>query len=83
MPNSIIEIIRKVSVVYNQNICEEIINENIFLNELFTKNIFQSKKKYTIEDYTKNLNEIKKINGEMKEIEGQVEEFINKITKNK
>lgn len=83
LPNSIIEIIRKVSVVYNQNICEEIINENIFLNELFTKNIFQSKKKYTIEDYTKNLNEIKKINGEMKEIEGQVEEFINKITKNK
>ena len=74
-------ILQKCSLIYNNNIHEEVINEDLFLNKINQKNVNKNnnKKKYSIEDYKNNLNKIKGINEEIKELENKILTFANKI----
>ena len=74
-------ILQKCSSIYNNNIHEEVINEDLFLNKINQKNvnINNNKQKYSIEDYKNNLNKLKSINEEIKELENKILSFTNRI----
>ena len=64
----IIKLLKNSSKIYNAE-KENIIDENEFLKEIRNNNDENNKSKYAIENFEKNLNKIKEVNEEIKEIE--------------
>ena len=74
------EIIQKSSLIYNEIINEEIINEDAFLNNIYLNQMkINEKKKYCLKDFKNNVNKMKSINKEMKEIKNKILKFAEKI----
>ena len=74
------EIIQKSSLIYNEIINEEIINEDAFLNNIYLNQMkINEKKKCCLKDFKNNLNKMKSINKEMKEIKNKILKFAEKI----
>ena len=74
----IIKLLKNSSKIYNAE-KENIIDENEFLKEIRNNNDENNKNKYAIENFEKNLNKIKEVNEEIKEIEKKMNDFIYKI----
>ena len=74
----IIKLLKNSSKIYNAE-KENIIDENEFLKEIRNNNDENNKSKYAIENFEKNLNKIKEVNEEIKEIEKKMNDFIYKI----
>ena len=66
------------SSIYNEAIYEEI-NDDEFLNDIDLNQNKNFHQKYSIKDFENNLNKIKNINKELKEIENKIQIFTNKI----
>ena len=74
------EIIQKSSLIYNEIINEEIINEDAFLNNIYLNQMkINEKKKCCLKDFKNNLNKMKSINKEMKDIKNKILKFAEKI----
>ena len=74
----IIKLLKESSRIYNIE-KENIIDESDFLKEIGNNNDGNSNGKYAIENFKKNLNKIKEVNEEIKEMEAKINDFINKI----
>ena len=74
----IINLLKESSKIYN-NEQDNLIDENDFLKEIGSNSDENSNGKYAIENFEKNLNKIKEVNEEIKEMEIKMKDFIRKI----
>ena len=72
--------LKEISIIYNKNKDEEIINDEEFLQEIeSSKNLFNSNPKYNLDTYRNSLMNLKNINNQIKELEIKICEFATKI----
>ena len=76
------EILQNTSSNYNEALNEEIINDDMFLNELDLNQINNNgtKKKFELNDFNNALIKLKSINKEIKDIENKIKIFTNNIS---